>query len=71
MEQQLKLGFIGLGAMGLPMAANLVSKSPRGSVLYVYDISDTVLNEFLGANGQSAVVCKSPREVSEKAVSYV
>lgn len=69
MEGQQKLGFVGLGAMGMPMASNLISKSPEGSTLYIYDISETAMKSFAEKHNRSVVVCGSPREVSQKAVS--
>jgi len=56
-----KIGFIGLGAMGGPMAANLVRK---GHDLIVFDVLPDKIAELtaLGATGASSV-----REVAEKA----
>lgn len=70
MDQPLSLGFIGLGAMGLPMASNLVTKVAKGSQTYVYDISESSMKKF-AHQAKDAVItgCKSPREVSQKAVS--
>ncbi|KAK1922511.1 NAD binding domain of 6-phosphogluconate dehydrogenase-domain-containing protein [Papiliotrema laurentii] len=40
------IGFIGLGAMGYRMAANLRSKLPYDSVLTIYDVASAVLDQF-------------------------
>ncbi|KAK1485782.1 3-hydroxyisobutyrate dehydrogenase [Colletotrichum abscissum] len=64
----LSLGFIGLGAMGLPMASNLVAKVAKGSQTYVYDISETSMKKLIDqAKNADITGCKSPREVSQKA----
>lgn len=55
-----KLGFVGLGIMGKPMAGHLVA---AGHTVHVYNRSPKPMEE-LGAKG--AVLCKSPREVAEK-----
>jgi 2-hydroxy-3-oxopropionate reductase len=57
---QSKIGFIGLGAMGKPMAANIVR---AGFELAVYDLREEPCKE-LAALG--ARVVASPREVAEK-----
>ena len=55
----MKLGFIGLGAMGKPMAKRLVAASHD---LFVYDVAESAVNELakLGARG-----CSSPSEVAK------
>jgi len=57
----MKLGFIGLGAMGKPMAMRLLDASYG---LFIYDVDDGVVKEFanLGAQG-----CTSPKEVAAQA----
>ncbi|KAF4775467.1 cytochrome p450 [Colletotrichum scovillei] len=68
MDQPLSLGFIGLGAMGLPMASNLVAKVAKGSQTYVYDISETSMKKLIDQTKDAVItMCKSPREVSQKA----
>ncbi|KAK7445865.1 hypothetical protein CaCOL14_004883 [Colletotrichum acutatum] len=68
MNQPPSLGFIGLGAMGLPMASNLVAKVAKGSQTYVYDISESSMKKLVD-QAKNAVItgCKSPREISQKA----
>lgn len=69
MDKPMKLGFIGLGAMGYPMASQLISKSPKGSILHVYDVSENALQSFLNSHNKGSIVlCGSPREISTKAV---
>ncbi|KAJ4250205.1 hypothetical protein NW762_012020 [Fusarium torreyae] len=67
MEQPLRLGFIGLGAMGLPMASNLISKAPQGSTLYIYDISVNSMKLLADKHGGSVQACNSAREVAQQA----
>ncbi|CAK7207827.1 hypothetical protein SEUCBS139899_010642 [Sporothrix eucalyptigena] len=65
MATPVKLGFIGLGAMGFPMASNLISKSAKGSQLFIYDVSEASLKRFAEMHPDPTVVCKSPAEVSK------
>ncbi|KAL2670514.1 hypothetical protein Neosp_014302 [[Neocosmospora] mangrovei] len=67
MAESLKLGFVGLGAMGLPMASNLISKAPADSTLFVYDILEGSMNKLARRHPKSVVLCRSPREVAQKA----
>lgn len=56
----MKLGFIGLGAMGKPMAKRLVAASHD---LFVYDVAESAVDELVkhGARG-----CSSPLEVAKE-----
>jgi len=56
----MKLGFIGLGAMGKRMAMNLLSDLGQ---LCVYDVAVDMLDEF-EKNG--AQVCESPKELAKQ-----
>ena len=71
MVQPQQLGFVGLGIMGMPMASNIISKSPSGSTLYIYDIYSDIMRKFALVHGRCVVVCESPKEVSTKAVCHV
>lgn len=53
----MKVGFIGLGVMGSPMAANIVK---GGHTLTVYDLNPQAVQELVKAGAKSAA---SPREV--------
>ena len=55
-----KLGFVGLGIMGKPMAGNLLA---AGHTLHVYDLSPQPVRE-LAAKG--AMACGNSREVAQK-----
>lgn len=69
MEGPMNLGFIGLGAMGLPMASNLISKVPLGSTLFIYDISENLMEKLTNKHGDCVTTCNSAREVARNAVS--
>jgi 2-hydroxy-3-oxopropionate reductase len=56
----MNVGFVGLGIMGRPMAANLIK---GGQKLFLHTRS-TVPNELIKAGG---VACESPREVARRA----
>jgi 2-hydroxy-3-oxopropionate reductase len=60
MSKQLKLGFIGLGIMGAPMAGHLVNAGHE-----VFINTRTKVPENLAST--SAVQCSSPQEVANKA----
>lgn len=65
------IGFIGLGAMGLPMAQQLVENVPAPTRLYVFDIADQAMNDFVAMYPHKAVAGKSPRDVAEHSVSIL
>ena len=50
-----KIGFIGLGAMGGPMAKNLIAK---GHQLTVYDVVAERMEEMVAAGASGAGSCK-------------
>ncbi len=55
-----KLGFIGLGIMGKPMASHLVA---AGHTVHVYDLSSGPVQELAS---KGAVVCSNSKEVAQK-----
>jgi 2-hydroxy-3-oxopropionate reductase len=57
-----KLGFIGIGIMGKPMAKNLID---TGYPLVVYDINHKALEEMEGYNAKSASSCKEVASQSD------
>ncbi|MCJ7493768.1 MAG: NAD(P)-binding domain-containing protein, partial [Deltaproteobacteria bacterium] len=52
------IGFIGLGAMGKPMALNLIKK---GFALWIYDLVEEKMKPLIS---QGARACGSSREVA-------
>ena len=57
-----KIGFIGLGRMGRPMAGNMQQK---GFSLLVHDIVDAPVQELV-ASGEIGSVAMIPSEVTRK-----
>lgn len=68
-----KFGWVGLGAMGYPMAAQLRRKIPKSSELRIFDLDRNVLERFAEEMaGQGAVIVASnAKEVAEKSVSRI
>ncbi|KAK4941485.1 hypothetical protein LTR10_018629 [Elasticomyces elasticus] len=65
-------GFIGLGAMGYPMAKNLRAKMPEGDTFTVFDLNQTSLDNFSKEAVPAGVtIAKSPREVVENADTII
>jgi len=73
----LQFGWIGLGAMGFPMAFQLRKKMPRSCMLTIYDIDPVVSRRFvdaiqreIGSEGTEdevkVAVANNAREVAEK-----
>ena len=60
MSEQLKLGFIGLGIMGAPMAGHLVNAGHEVFINTRSKVSPDLANS-------KAIQCKTPAEVAEKA----
>jgi len=65
-------GFIGLGAMGYPMAKNLRAKVAEGDTMTVFDVNSASLEQFAKEAQPSRVhIAKTPREVAEKSDNIV
>ncbi len=56
-----KLGFIGLGIMGVPMAGHLLT---AGYTVYIYDLASEAVKKLAS---QGALACSHGREVAQKA----
>lgn len=63
-----KIGFIGLGLMGLPMVRNLIRKTPETTKFFVYDVLDDAMEKFCEEYSTRATAMKNSREVAEQAV---
>jgi len=61
----MKIGFIGLGIMGKPMAKNLLK---AGYALYVYDVAADNINPIVSSG---AVACTSIKEVAKNTACIV
>ncbi|KAK3388041.1 NAD binding domain of 6-phosphogluconate dehydrogenase-domain-containing protein [Podospora didyma] len=61
------VGFIGLGAMGKPMAINLAKALPAGSQIYIHDIVEAAAEELCTSFPQVIVKCENAKEVAAQA----
>lgn len=62
-----RIGFIGLGLMGYPMAKNLVHKL-SDSQMFVYDVSQDSINKIVAEDKGRVHACSSSKEVADKSV---
>ena len=68
MAKDKKIGFIGLGIMGKPMALNLLKE---GYCLTVYDINESAVKEAVAAGAQKADSSKSVAEQTEIVITML
>lgn len=64
----MRIGFIGLGIMGKPMAKNLMK---AGHELMVYDIAADNVQDVVAAGAKAAISCKEIAEQSEVIITMV
>ena len=66
-----RYGWVGLGAMGFPMANQLRQKLPPESQLFVYDVNEEATQRFIRESDGSVpvTIVKNAREVAECSVS--
>lgn len=62
------VGFIGLGAMGKPMAGHLAKKLPPDTVIYVFDVMQAAVDELRSEFPGRVVKSANAKEVAEKSV---
>ena len=62
------VGFIGLGAMGKPMAGNLAKKLPPDSLIHVFDVVQAAVDELCTEFPNRVVKSANAKEVAEKSV---
>ncbi|KAK4554005.1 hypothetical protein LTR86_008846 [Recurvomyces mirabilis] len=60
------IGWIGLGAMGFPMAANLVKKLSNDTHFFVYDVVQEFVDRSVKEGGERVHACTSAKEVADK-----
>ncbi|ETI28867.1 hypothetical protein G647_01319 [Cladophialophora carrionii CBS 160.54] len=60
------LGFVGLGAMGLPMAGHLAAKLPENVHLFVYDINQASMDQLHQDYPNRITKCSGAKEVADK-----
>ena len=61
----MRIGFIGIGAMGKPMALNLLK---AGHELYVFDVVAAAVADMVAQGGQA---CTSPKELAQKTEAVI
>ena len=66
-------GFIGVGAMGWPMAYRLRTQIPKQCTLYITDVAQGPMDKLVaeGSKFGDIKICKTAKEVTEKAVSSI
>jgi 3-hydroxyisobutyrate dehydrogenase len=63
------LGFVGLGAMGLPMAGHLAAKLPESVHIFVYDINQASMDQLQQDFPSRITKCSGAKDVADKSVS--
>lgn len=71
MTVTMSYGFVGLGLMGLPMAANLARSLDSGDRLYVFDVVQTAIDKLAEQFPTAVEKATSAREVAERSVSHL
>jgi 3-hydroxyisobutyrate dehydrogenase len=67
-QSQSNVGWIGLGAMGLPMVELLTNRLPAETQIYVFDIVQDLIDKVVAVDGKRVHQCKSAKEVAERSV---
>lgn len=62
------IAWIGLGAMGLPMAGHLATKLPAEVSIYVYDIVRDFVEQICKQYPGKVKPCSSAKEAAERSV---
>lgn len=62
------IGFIGLGAMGKPMAVHLANKLPSETRIHVFDVVQTVVEQVCADFPDRVYKGSSAKDVAEKSV---
>ena len=62
------LGFVGLGAMGLPMAGHLAAKLPEKIRVFVFDINPSSVEQLYNEYPNRVVKCASAKHVADRSV---
>ena len=63
------VGFIGLGAMGYPMAEQLAEKLPMHTKLLVFDVLEDATRSICAKYADKVQACSSSMEVAEGSAS--
>lgn len=62
------IGFIGLGAMGLPMARHLANKLPPETRIHVFDVAQEVMDKLCSEFPKKVFKSASAKEVAQLTV---
>lgn len=62
------LGFVGLGAMGLPMAGHLAVKLPKSVRIFVYDINQSSVEQLHKDYPDRVTKATSAKDVADQSV---
>ena len=65
------LGFVGLGAMGLPMAGHLAAKLPENIQINIFDINQSSVDQLHNDYPKRVVKCTSAKDVADKSVKSI
>ena len=64
-----KIGWVGLGLMGYPMAGNLLKKMPDAE-FFVYDVIQDSIDKFVKDGDGRVQACSNSKEVADKSVCH-
>ncbi|KAF9071672.1 NAD binding domain of 6-phosphogluconate dehydrogenase-domain-containing protein [Rhodocollybia butyracea] len=68
-------GWVGLGAMGFPMAGRLLKNLPTSCELFIYDVDAAAVQKFIASNanvgGPTITTVSSSREAAEHAECFI
>ena len=71
MEISKAVGFVGLGAMGYPMAQQLARKLPSQTKLLVFDVLSGAVDDIRAEFDGKIEACFSSKEVTEGSASQL
>lgn len=60
-----KIGFIGLGAMGTPMAQNLAKSLPEGDRVCIFDVSQAVMDDLQSTDPDRYFKATDAKQIAE------
>ena len=67
-DDHAQIGFIGLGAMGMPMARHLATKLPPERHIYVFDVAQLLVDQLCAEFPNKVFKSENAREVAIKTV---
>lgn len=62
------MGFVGLGAMGMPMARHLANKLPAETRIHVFDVAQKAMEDLYAEFPSKVIICKNAKEVAQSTV---